>query len=244
MSTCANRSACMAAADPGRDAVEWKPLHVNFQQMEIVVKVKGEALCKCEGSFCDGVNGGCSRSFKISADALKQIGNDFFVKLSRKDPSIRRMMCCLVERSQNGRYSDGEVFQVLGKVSVVDDLIKEREIAVKMVAGQCTRERAIKMKKRWKQHKRHAGMLLTIPDVVEFKSPEYGDLPGVTLRTLSARTNAQRGTQAIWMAINSESVTRLTNAIDWQYHNAAVTRACVLQESHEGEAECCADQRW
>ena len=227
MSTCANRSACMAAADPGRDAVEWKPLHANFQQMEIVVKVKGEALCKCEGSFCDGVNGGCSRSFKISADALKQIGNDFFVKLNRKDPSIRRMMCCLVERSQNGRYSDGEIVQVLGKVSVVDDLIKEREIAVKMVARQCAMEKAINMKKRWKQNKKHAGTLLTIPNVVEFKSPEYGDLPGVTLRTLSARTNAQRGTQAIWMAINSESVTWLTNAIDWQYHNAAVTRAYV-----------------
>ena len=52
------------------------------------------------------------------------------------------MMCCLVERSQNGRYSDGEVFQVLGKVSVVDDLIKEREIAVKMVAGQCSKEKS------------------------------------------------------------------------------------------------------
>ena len=98
---------------------------------------------------------------------------------------------------------------------------------MKMVARQCTREKAIKMKKKRKQNKKHGGTLLTIPDVVEFKSPEYGDLPGVTLRTLSARTNAQRGTQAIWMAINSESVTWLTNAIDWQYHNAAVTRAYV-----------------
>ena len=58
------------------------------------------------------------------------------MKLNRKDPSIRRMMCCLVDKSQNGRYSDGEVSQVLGKVSVVDDLIKDREIALKMVARQ------------------------------------------------------------------------------------------------------------
>ena len=95
-------------------------------------------------------------------------------------------MCCLVDKSQNGRYSDGEVFQVLGKVSVVDDLIKDREIALKMVAGQCAREKATNIKKRWKQNKKHAGMLLTISDFVEFKSPEFGDLPGVTLRELSA----------------------------------------------------------
>ena len=88
-------------------------------------------------------------------------------------------------------------------------------------------EKAINMKKRWKQNKKHAGMLLTISDFVEFKSPEFGDLPGVTLRALSARTNASRGMQAIWMAINSESVTWLTNAIDWQYHNAEVTSAYV-----------------
>ena len=69
-------------------------------------------------------------------------------------------------------------------------------------------------------------MLLTISDFVEFKSPEFGDLPGVTLRALSAIWGS-RGMQAIWMAINSESVTWLTNAIDWQYHNAAVTRAYV-----------------
>ena len=61
---------------------------------------------------------------------------------------------------------------MLGKVSVVDDLIKEREIAVKMAARQCTREKAINMKKKWNQYKKHAGMLLEIPDVVEFKSPE------------------------------------------------------------------------
>ena len=91
---------------------------------------------------------------------------------------------------------------MLGKVSVVDDLIKDREIALKMVAGQCAREKATNMKKRWKQNKKHAGMLLAISDFVEFKSPEFGDLPGVTLRALSAIWGS-RGMQAIWMAINS-----------------------------------------
>ena len=100
------------------------------------------------------------------------------------------------------------------------------EFSLKMVARQCAREKTTKMKKRWKQNKKHAGMLLTISDFVEFKSPEFGDLPVVTLRALSDIW-VSRCMQAIWMAINSESVTWLTNAIDWQYHNAAVTRSYV-----------------
>ena len=71
----------------------------------------------------------------------------------------------------------GYLLQVLGKVSVVDDLVAERNIAVAMAACNCSRERATKLHPRWREWKKHRASLANIPEVLKITFPPMMTVP-------------------------------------------------------------------
>ena len=201
-----------------------KPIDVSYTDMQVVLRAQSPAFCRCAGGNCGGAGCDCSKAFSIASDCLDQVGGAFFVKLSRSNNSIRRLVCCLAQ--SNDRASDDQIFQVLGKTSIIDDLVEERELAVRVAALHCTREKAKTINKRWKRNKKHAGKMANVPRILTIPSPQIGDIQCCNLNVLSASMKS-KGPKSVAMELNSESLTWLANAIDWQYNHGDVKSAFV-----------------
>ncbi len=201
-----------------------KPIDVSYTDMQVVLQAQSPAFCRCAGGNCGGAGCDCSKAFSIASDCLDQVGGAFFVKLSRSNNSIRRLVCCLAQ--SNDRASDDQIFQVLGKTSIIDDLVEERELAVRVAALHGTREKAKTINKRGKRNKKHAGKMANVPRVLTIPSPQIGHIPCCNLNVLSASMKS-KGPKSVAMELNSESLTWLANAIDWQYNHGDVKSAFV-----------------
>lgn len=204
-----------------------KAISVGFAEMQIVLKAKCLAFCRCgkgDDTSCEGAVCDCTRAFSIPPECLKQVQGNFFVQLSRSNNSIRRMICCLALSTE--RTTDDTIFQVLGKTSIIDDLVKEREIALRVQATNCSRAKAESFKKRWHRNKKFAGKLATVPDVITVMAPQVGDVASCELRMLSSSINS-KGPKSVVIEINDQSLTWLASAIDWQYRHGNVESGYV-----------------
>ena len=211
---------------PGAMAMS-KEISVGFADMQVVLKAKCNAFCRCgktDDTSCEGVVCDCTRSFSIPADCLKQVAGNFFVQLSRSNNSIRRLMCCLALSTE--RENDDTIFKVLGKTTIIDDLVREKQIALRMQAANCSRSKAESFRKRWHRNKKFEGKLAAVPEVVTVMAPSVGDIPSCELKMLSSSFKT-KGPKSVVIEINSQSLTWLASAIDWQYRNCNVESGYV-----------------
>ena len=197
-----------------------KQVSLTYQRIQLVLRAKSDQFCRCEDGNCGGESCDCSRSFTIPNDCVKQVAGTYYVKLSRKNVSVRRLMCCFAHASDES--NEGYLLQVLGKVSVVDDLVAERNIAVAMAACNCSRERAAKLHPRWREWKKHRASLANIPEVLEITSPQIGDVPCCQLKILASNLKST-GHPCVMMEFTDESLGWLANAIDWQFRQGGCT---------------------
>ena len=197
-----------------------KQVSLTYQRIQLVLRAKSDKFCRCEDGNCGGESCDCSRSFTIPNDCVKQVAGTYYVKLSRKNVSVRRLMCCFAHASDES--NEGYLLQVLGKVSVVDDLVAERNIAVAMAACNCSRERAAKLHPRWREWKKHRASLANIPEVLEITSPQIGDVPCCQLKILASNLKST-GHPCVMMEFTDESLGWLANAIDWQFRQGGCT---------------------
>jgi hypothetical protein len=191
-----------------------KEVAVSYADMQIVLRARSPSFCRCAGGNCGAAVCDCTKAFSIAADCLKQVEGAFFVKLSRSNNSIRRLMCCMAQT--NDRVSDDAIYRVLGGTTVIDDLVREREVAKRMVVANCSRELAMSMNKRWFRTKKWEATATQAPAVLNVMSPKVGDLPQVSLRILSASMKSS-GPGTVFLALDTESFTWLANAICYQF---------------------------
>ena len=196
-----------------------KEVAVSYADMQIVLRARSPSFCRCADGNCGGETCDCTKAFSIAADCLKQVGGVFFVKLSRKNNSIRRLMCCMAQT--NDRVSDDAIYRVLGGTTVIDDLVREREVAKRMAVANCSREMALSMNKRWFRNKKWEAQATQAPEVLVVMSPTVGDLPPVTLRVLSA-SGGSCGLGTVFLALDTESFTWLANAIWYQFNEGTI----------------------
>ena len=199
-----------------------KEVAVSYADMQIVLRARSPSFCRCADGNCGAAICDCTKAFSIAADCLKQVEGVFFVKLSRKNNSIRRLMCCMAQT--NDRASDDAIYRVLGGTTVIDDLVREREVAKRMVVANCSRELAMTMNKRWFRTKKWEAPATQAPAVLNVMSPKVGDLPQVSLRILSASMSS-RGPGTVFLALDTESFTWLANAICYQFSEDTVIGA-------------------
>ena len=196
-----------------------KEVAVSYADMQIVLRARSPSFCRCADGNCGGETCDCTKAFSIAADCLKQVGGVFFVKLSRKNNSIRRLMCCMAQT--NDRVSDDAIYRVLGGTTVIDDLVREREVAKRMAVANCSREMAMSMHKRWFRNKKWEAQATQAPEVLVVMSPTVGDLPQDPLRILSA-SGGSCGPGTVFLALDTESFTWLANAICFQFSEGTV----------------------
>lgn len=212
-----------------------KEVAVSYADMQIVLRARSPSFCRCADGNCGGETCDCTKAFSIAADCLRQVGGVFFVKLSRKNNSIRRLMCCMAQT--NDRVSDDAIYRVLGGTTVIDDLVREREVAKRMAVANCSREMAMAMNKRWFRNKKWEAQATQAPEVLVVMSPKVGDLPQVPLRILSA-SGGPSGPGTVFLALDTESFTWLANAICYQFSEGTVisTRRRKRQRTTESDS--------
>ena len=200
-------------------------LSLSYQSITLVLRAKSNLFCRCEGGNCSGDNCDCSRTFTIPDDCIKEVAGTLYVKLSRKNNSIRRLLCCFAHASEAA--PDDEIFGVLGKVTIIDDLVTEREMAVRMHVGQCSRQRAEKMHPKWRKWKKHQQGLAAVPEVLCVTSPQLGDIPSCELKMLSENLKT-KGPSSVLVELTSQSLGWLCSAIDWQFRQGTFSSGYVI----------------
>ena len=119
----------------------------------ISLQATSERFCTCKGGDCKRTVCRGRRSFIIPTSHVIEFDDRVFVKLSRDKSGIRKLMCCLAI-PKGTRATDDRVFNVLGKVTVIDQLLHAKEMAVRMAATGCNHTKCQNFKKTWRRNKK------------------------------------------------------------------------------------------
>ena len=196
---------------------------------EVVIRATSSAFCTCAQGCCNGEVCDCTKAFGVAPDCLERVGGAYFIKLSRKRTSIRRLTRCLAQADD---ALDGWEFRVLGRTTIIDDLASEQELALRMAVAKCSREQAVAMNRRWPRTKKYAAKLLAVDKVLTMRPPEVGTVRSCELRVLS-RPVKSKGPRAVVLEMNSASFTWLASAIAWQCKYGCVTSSFVQKRNRK-----------
>ncbi len=179
-------------------------IDVAITDVQVVVRATCPSFCKCDGGSCHGEKCRCVRSCTVAPGFVRMVAGSFFIQLSRRNTSLRRLMCCLAIADNT---EDNESFAILGNVTVLDDLATEREMATRMLVTGGSRSAVAKLNSRWHRNKKWRNKMAAVPDVIEVTTPAVGTVPQCTVRMLSEARQHKPGFAPACMEITGESLT-------------------------------------